>query len=93
MGEQMVPLRKASGGCTVLGYHWAHDGDVTEVPYDVAMELLAIPGGGYSVADDEPEPVTEPAPAAKAPVTEPAPAAKAPARGSGTPAKGPAARK
>lgn len=71
-------LRKATGGSTVLGYTWEHDGDVVEVPDDIAAELLSIRGAGFSQALAEPEPrpvITEPAPRAE--VTEPAPKAKA----------------
>ena len=71
-------LKKETGGTTVLGFTWENDGDVVEVPDEVAAELLAIRGGGFRQAEDGPERalITEPAP--KAEVTEPAPAAKAP---------------
>lgn len=84
--EPLVPLRKASGGATVAGHHWPHDGAVVQVPYDLATELLAIHGGGFTVAEDEP-PHGEPNPDWPEPgenaeegreITEPAPAAKHP---------------
>ncbi len=50
-------LRKEQGDCGVAGYRWEHDGDVTEVDDQLAVHLLAIPGGGYSVVQPgEPEP-------------------------------------
>ena len=53
MAEQTVRLRKRSGGSglTFEGRHysWPEDGSVTEVPYDLAMRLLAIQDGDYSV--------------------------------------------
>lgn len=91
MAEHTVHLRKDCGGATIAGIAWPEDGSVAEVPYDLALELLAIPDGDFSVLDGEPDPlpgrpkrprrktVTEPAPAAEAAVTEPAPAAEAPA--------------
>lgn len=69
-------LKKATGGCTVLGYTWEKDGDTVEVPDDVAAELLSIRGGGFEAADDKPKAVTEPGP--KAEITEPAPKAASP---------------
>ena len=57
MAGQMVPLRKESGGCTLEHdgehYTWAKDGDVVEVPYEWALELLAIRDGGFEVADEK----------------------------------------
>ena len=71
-------LRKDKGGSTVEGITWKHDGDVQEVPGDLARSLLGIRGGGYSLATPEeakpavpPAKPPQPAPAAKA---EPAPA-------------------
>jgi hypothetical protein len=70
-------LRKKTGGATVAGVTWEHDGDVEEVPDDLARSLLGIRGGGYSVVTEDeakaaaPAPKPAPAPAAKA---EPAPA-------------------
>jgi hypothetical protein len=90
MDEPTVPLRKASGGCSVLGYMWPEDGAVVDVGYADAMTLLAIPDADFSVADvdvpkhkpakAEPEAetgtgVTEPGPVAD--ITEPAPQAGA----------------
>jgi hypothetical protein len=71
-------LKKATGGCTVLGYTWEKDGDVVEVPEDVAAELLSIRGGGFEAveADSKPKAVREPGP--KAEITEPAPKPAAP---------------
>jgi|SRR5581483_653882 len=80
MNEPTVPLRKASGGCSVLGYMWPEDGAVVDVEYGDAMTLLAIQDGDFTVADDDlpkvkPAAVTEPGP--EADVTEPAPTADA----------------
>jgi hypothetical protein len=76
-------LRKASGGSTIPyggdSFFWPHDGAVIEVPGELGLELLAIPGAGYSEAEapgDSPEEareVTEPAPSSGHAVTEPAP--------------------
>jgi hypothetical protein len=53
-------LRKAQGGTTVnwrgTSYTWDEDGDVTDVPAELGEELLAIQGGGYSEAGNEPAP-------------------------------------
>lgn len=46
-------LIKEQGGCTIAGYTWENDGDATEVPYELAVELLAIKGGDFSVPEDE----------------------------------------
>jgi len=59
-------LRKHQGGSSVGPYTWAENGDVCEVPDDLAADLLRL--GGYSHVEAE---ITEPAPEAK--VTEPAP--------------------
>jgi hypothetical protein len=48
-------LAKRSGGCTVAGRTWKHDDDAVDVPYHLAMELLAIKGGGFYVPGPEPE--------------------------------------
>lgn len=56
----MVRLRKdQEGGAagrladgTGWSYEWPQDGAVVEVPYEVALDLLAIPHAGYSVADE-----------------------------------------
>jgi hypothetical protein len=73
-----VLLRKDKGGSTVEGITWKHDGDVEEVPGDLARSLLGIRGGGYSVAtEDEAKaaaPAPKQAPAAPAVKAEPAPA-------------------
>lgn len=41
-------LRKASGGCAILGYTWATDGAVVEVSEAHARVLLAIPDADYT---------------------------------------------
>lgn len=52
-------LRKDSGGSTVnwrgASYDWPEDGSVCDVPVEMAMELLAIHGGGYSEVPAEEE--------------------------------------
>jgi hypothetical protein len=58
-----VLLAKKQGGTTVRGHTWEHDHHAVDVPYELAMELLAIKGGGFYVP--EPEEITEPAPAAE----------------------------
>lgn len=52
-----VPLRKRLAGSDSHGHVWPEDGAVVEVDYDHAMDLLAIPDGGFSVAD-QPEDIT-----------------------------------
>lgn len=47
-------LAKTQGGTTVAGHTWENDGDAVDVPYDLAMELLAIKGGGFYVPGPEP---------------------------------------
>lgn len=67
-----VPLRKRLAGSDSYGNVWPKDGSVVEVPYGQAMDLLAIPDGGFSVADTA---ATDagPAPDGPAAVTEPDP--------------------
>lgn len=86
MAEHMVPVRKAGGGCTMVGpdgetYEWPKDGSVTQVPYEWALELTRISGAGFTVVEpgEEKTEVTEPAPKGEAEVTEPEPKPKAPA--------------
>lgn len=58
-------LGKEQGGTTVHGHHWDHDGHEVEVPYELALELLAIKGGGFYVpepADDGTDPAGPGAP-------------------------------
>lgn len=56
-----VHLRKARAGSDSWGHSWPEDGAVTEVDYDQALVLLAIPDGGFSVVDTpQPEPSSEP---------------------------------
>lgn len=65
-----VPVRKRLAGSDSFGHEWPKDGSVTEVEYDEALILLAIPDGGFSIADqpgDRPKPAPEPGPE----VTEP----------------------
>jgi hypothetical protein len=74
-------LAKEQGGTTVAGHTWENDGDLVEVGYDLAMELLAIKGGGFYVPEPE-DAAGTPKPRAKpkqdAPAAEGAPAASAP---------------
>lgn len=52
-----VHLRKDRAGSDSWGHVWTEDGSVVEVDYDQAVVLLAIPDGGFSVADTPgPEP-------------------------------------
>lgn len=61
-------LAKRQGGTTVAGHHWKHDGAAVDVPYDLAMELLAIKGGGFYVPGPEsPDPPKKAAPKPQAP--------------------------
>lgn len=46
-------LAKRQGGTTVHGHHWKHDDDAVDVPYDLAMELLAIKGADFYVPEPE----------------------------------------
>lgn len=43
-------IRKAQAG-NIPGYHWEMDGDVLEIPEELAQEILRIPQGGFSVAE------------------------------------------
>jgi hypothetical protein len=59
-------LSKKTGGATVAGITWEHDGDVEQVPDDLAHKLLAIKGGGYEEVHETPKPAAAPSkPAAK----------------------------
>ncbi|MDI5965723.1 hypothetical protein [Streptantibioticus silvisoli] len=46
-----VPVRKQTAGSDSYGHTWGRDGDVVQVDYDEAMELVAIPDGGFTVDD------------------------------------------
>ncbi len=51
-----MPLirKEQAGSCP--GYAWENDGDVVDVDADMAGDLLAMPGGGFSeVAPPEPD--------------------------------------
>lgn len=62
-------LRKAEAG-SAPGFTWQKAGDVLEVPDELGERLLAIPRGGFTVAE-----APAPDPVAKTPVQEaPAPA-------------------
>lgn len=67
MPEQLIRLRKASGGSTLeyegQTYSWPEYDPVAEVPHSLAVELLAIQDSDYRVEGD-PEP---PAPVLVAP--------------------------
>jgi hypothetical protein len=56
MPEHTVRLRKRSGGSGLthnhIHYEWPENGSVTEVPYDLAMRLLAVQDGDFSVAGE-----------------------------------------
>ncbi len=56
----MIRIRKEHAGDAAgrtdgnaWSYDWPQDGAVVEVPYEVALEVLAIPHGGFTVAEDE----------------------------------------
>lgn len=53
-------LRKDQGGCEITYrgavYAWGQDGDVTDVPHELGVDLVQI--GGYQVAES-PEPESE----------------------------------
>ena len=56
--EKTIGLRKETGGATLTGpdgkeYAWKKDGDTVQVPYSWALDLLAIDGGGFEVADEK----------------------------------------
>ncbi|WP_327066896.1 hypothetical protein [Kitasatospora sp. NBC_01302] len=56
-----VPLRKRLAGSDSYGHAWPEDGSVIDVDYEQAMDLLAIPDAGFTVAD-QPTTQGEPAP-------------------------------
>lgn len=58
-----VPIRKARSGADSFGHVWPEDGAVVDVDYEQAVVLLAIPDGGFSVAETPAEALTEPDPA------------------------------
>lgn len=85
-----VHVRKARAGADSWGHTWPTDGAVIELDYDQALILLAIPDGGFSVADDtdatnpdeSPDALSEVTPDPDTALTEPAPR-----RGPGRPRK------
>jgi hypothetical protein len=82
-------LRKEQGGVTIGDWTWEHDGDAVDVPDHIAADLLAIRGGGFSVADGTAAPAAPadpPADPPKAPA-KPMTAADAPAPATPTPTK------
>ena len=80
-------LAKRQGGTTIHGHHWEHDDAAVDVPYGLAVELLAIKGGGFYVPESESagEAGESPKPRAK---KQDAPAAAAPAPPAVKPAAG-----
>lgn len=82
-------LAKRQGGTTVRGHTWKHDGDAVDVPIDLAMELLAIRGGGFYVP--EPQDAAE-SPASKAKGKPDAPADGGKAAAAPAPPASPAAK-
>ncbi len=50
-----VLLRKDKGKSGVAGYWWDYDGEVLRVPAELAGELLALKGAGFSLVQDESE--------------------------------------
>ena len=52
-----VLVRKAHAGSDSFGHVWERDGDVVEMPYEQAAELVAIPTAGCTIVDP---PVDEP---------------------------------
>lgn len=52
-------LRKETGGTTISwrgrGYTWPEDDPVCDVPVELAVDLLAIRGSGYSEVPETPE--------------------------------------
>lgn len=60
----MPLIRKHKAG-SCPGYTWDSDGAVLDVDAELAVELLAIPGGGFSevAPDPQPAPVDGPSPA------------------------------
>ncbi len=63
----MTWLKKEKGGTSVGPYAWDKDGDVTEVPDALAADLLAIPDGGYSRAEEPKKPAPKAEAKAEAP--------------------------
>ena len=53
-----IHIRKARAGSTSGGRVWKHDGDVLELPYQEAVELLAIPDGGFTSVNPPHEQLT-----------------------------------
>lgn len=77
----MMRLRKEQGGTSIGPYHWPEDGSVCEVPDELAADLLADPGWGYSREPDlEPEAAEAGEGAASEDGEKTEPSAKPPAR-------------
>ncbi|BFP50024.1 hypothetical protein KCMC57_63920 (plasmid) [Kitasatospora sp. CMC57] len=55
----MPHVRKLAAGSDSHGHVWEYDGAVVEMPHEQAEELLAIPDGGFTLADgpEEAQPV------------------------------------
>lgn len=57
MAELTIDLKKETGGSVLTHdgeeYEWKKDGDVVKVPYAWGLELLAIKGAGFEVADEK----------------------------------------
>lgn len=56
-------VAKETGGVTIARkgkrYAWKNDGDVTHVPDDWGLELLAIRGGGFTEAEAPAKPAAK----------------------------------
>lgn len=57
----MVNVRKTYPGTDNFGHVWESAGDVVDMPYEEAAQLVAIPDGGFTIVPDPaPEPETNP---------------------------------
>jgi hypothetical protein len=53
-------VRKRRAGSDSLGHVWVHDDDTVEMPYDQAMQLIAIRDAGFEIV--EPDETSDPPP-------------------------------
>lgn len=50
-----MKIRKETAGTDSHGHAWETDGAVVEMEPETAATLLAIPDGGFSIVEDEPD--------------------------------------
>ena len=78
-----LKVHKRHGGATVGPWTWKNDGDSADVPYADAVKLLAVPGGEFYLAGEQPAAAAAAVKAATSPGFVPDPGPDAPPAAAG----------